>query len=50
MGATGLGIALTYVVPLRVRPATLKGVMIAVALGGVVAIAMAVFASGFILI
>lgn len=50
LGATVLGIALTYMVPLRVRPAILTGVMIAVALAGVAGIVMAVLASGFILL
>lgn len=44
------GTGLTYVVPLRWRYGTITAAMIAVGLAGVVAIIMAVVASGFILI
>ncbi|MFC9560860.1 hypothetical protein [Agromyces sp. NPDC056965] len=45
-----VGVALTYLVPVRSRHRTITAAMIAVALAGVTAIIMAVFASGFILI
>lgn len=49
LGTTGFGIVLSYLVPLRIRHATLTGVMIVVALTGMAAMAMAILASGFIL-